>query len=281
MNKELLELHGLLLGDGTYYLDRGKYPHMIFFNFDLSLMKRVKRICEKISKKKIKISCRKRKTGLEYSMNIPAIVVRKLLEQGFDKKRLSEAIINDKNSIFLLKGLYESDGSIRGSRICIYQKNASELLKDLQKIANLNGLSAHIHNSSRNRKGEQYLVIEDVNKVRKLFGPSPKMIKQFKPKIKGYYTTKRIILQFLNSGSWKKTSEIYEYLKINGNKLSKRSNQLNRHLNKLWELGLLEKRGSILKRNEKGQFIKSECEWKLKRRLTNEEIMNFPYGVLK
>lgn len=157
MGEEMLyELYGLILGDGTCYLDRGKYPHMVFFNFDLDLINRAKEICESLSKKKIKVSSRKRKTGTEYSFNIPSIVVKKLLELGFNKSEISESMVNDKNSIFLLKGFYESDGSNHGSQIYIYQKNAKKLLKDCQNIANLNGLSAHIHDFNRN--GEQCLV---------------------------------------------------------------------------------------------------------------------------
>jgi len=281
-DEELLELHGLILGDGTYYLDRGKYHHMILFNSDLNLIKRAKRICEKISKKKIKISSRIRESGGEYSINIPIVVTRKLIEQGFNKKRLFDSIINDRDSIFILKGLYESDGSSNGSQVYIHQKNAEQLLMDCKKIANLNGLSAHVHNSSPNRKGEQYLVIENSDKVKKLFGKLPKEIKTFESKIRGYHITKRTILNFLSDSNWKSTSEIYRYLEEKGIKISKRSNVLlHKHLNKLCKLNILEKIGSITKRNGLGQFIKSECKWKLKYDLTNEQIMNFPYGVLK
>lgn len=44
MEKELLELHGLLL-DRTYYLDRGKYLHIVLFNFDINLMNRFWKSC--------------------------------------------------------------------------------------------------------------------------------------------------------------------------------------------------------------------------------------------
>lgn len=282
IDKDLLELHGLIVGDGTYYLDRGKYPHMTLCNFDLNLMKRAKRICERFSKKKIKISSRPRKTGIEHSMNIPIIVTRKLIEQGFNKKKLHNSIINDENSIFFVKGLYESDGSSHCSQIYIHQKNAEQLLADCQKIANLNGLSAHIHNSSPNRKGEQYLVIENSNRAKRLFGKSPKKIKIFDHKIRGYHFTKRAILSILNDESWKSTSELYKCLEKQGIKISRGSNVLlHKHLNKLFKLDVLEKRDSIIKRNELGQFQKSECVWKLKNNLTNEQVMNFPYGVLK
>jgi len=108
IDKELLELHGLLVGDGTYYLDRGKYPHMILFNSDLKLMDRAKKICERVSKKKIKISSRQRKTGIEYSMNIPVIVVRRLLEQNFDKKKVFIPFIcSDLVLFFQVKHLVE------------------------------------------------------------------------------------------------------------------------------------------------------------------------------
>lgn len=282
IDKELLELHGLIVGDGTYYLDRGKYSHMTLCNFDLNLMKRAKRICERFSKKKIKISSRPRKTGVEYSMNIPIIVTRKLIEQGFNKKKLSSSIINDENSIFFIKGLYESDGSSHCSQIYIHQKNAEQLLADCQKILNSNGLSAHIHNSSPNRKGEQYLVIENSNRAKRFFGKSPKKIKIFDHKIRGYHFTKRAILSILNDESWKSTSELYKCLEKKGIKISRGSNVLlHKHLNKLFKSDVLEKRDSIIKRNELGQFQKSECVWKLKNNLTNEQIMNFPYGVLK
>lgn len=280
MLKELFELYGLILGDGTYYLDRGKYPHMIFFNYDLNLTNRVKRICEKIAKKKIKISSRVRKAGIEYSFNIPVVITRKLLKLGFNKKKLPKSIITNRNSIFLIKGLYESDGTSQGRCIYIYQKNNEQLLRDCQKIANLHNLSAHVH--TLNREGEQYLVIEDNNKLKELFGETPKKISSFKPKINGYYTVKRKLLNFLSDNNWRKTSEIYEYLEKNGIRISKRSNSLtNKHLNKLWKIGLLDKKESITRQNEKGQFIKNECEWKLKCKLTKEQIMNFPYGVLK
>jgi hypothetical protein len=278
--KGLFELYGLILGDGSYYLDREKYPNMLFFNFDAKLAKRSKKICEKIAQKKIKLSARKRKNGIEYSFHVPITVIKKLLKLGFSKKKLPNSIIRNKNAIFLLKGLYESDGTSQGRNIIIYQKNNEQLLKDCQKIANLYGFSAHIH--TYNRKGEQSLVIENSNKLKKLFGKMPKKINFFQPKINGYYTTKRIILNFLNDNKWRKTSEIYSHLQKNGIKLSRKSGSLiKKHLNKLWRNGLLHKKDAIIERDKYGHFIKKECEWKIKIKLKKEEIMNFPYGVLK
>lgn len=277
MLKDLYELYGLILGDGTYYLDRGKYPHMTFCNFDLNLINKAKIICESFSEKKIKISSRKRKTGIEYSFNIPVVVVKMLLELGFNKKKIHESIINDKDSICLLKGFYEADGTNHESQIYIYQNNAAQLLKDCQKIANLNGLSAHIHTS--NREGEQHLVIENSDVIKKLFGRTIKEIKDFKPQKNSYHKVKRFILNFLKESKYKQTSEIYKFLIKNGVKLEPRS--IIPHLNELSNFGLLEKQTSIIKRNKLGQFIKSECKWNLKFNLTKEQIMNFPYGVLK
>jgi len=213
MEEKLLELYGLILGDGSFSFNRGKHPNMKFYNFNLKLAKHVKKICEEITKKKIKISSRQRKTGIEYTVNIPIEVVRKLLKLGFNKNKLPDSIIHNPKSIFLLKGMYESEGSCNGSQVYISQKNNESVLEGLRRIANAHNLGAHIHNL--NREGEQYLVVEDVNRVKKLFGKCVKPLKPFKRKINGYYTTKRLILNFLNDGKWKKTSEIYAYLKKN------------------------------------------------------------------
>jgi len=280
MKKELLELYGLILGDGTCYLDRKKYPRMIFFNFNKNLMNKVKRMCEKISKKRIKISSRQRKSGIEYSMSIPTIIVKKLLELGFSKKKLPKSVIKDRNSIFLLKGLFEAEGSYRGTRIYIYQKNAENILRGCLEIANKFSLSAHIH-TSKNRTEEKCLVIENTSKIKKLFGNTVKIIKAKNIKKGNYHITKRAILKKLSNMKWINTSKIYNYLKNKDIYLSEKSNLIKKHLDPLWVEGILLKIPSQTKRNENGQFTKTECKWKLNVKLSKTQIMNFPYGVVR
>lgn len=124
--------------------------------------------------------------------------------------------------------------------------------------------------------------MEDVNRIKQLFGETIKHIPSFKHKIIPRYKVKRLILSFLKDKGWGKTSEIYTFLERNGINLSRRSSVLiNKHLNKLWKGHIIEKKLSITLRNNKGQFIKSECEWRLSQFLTEKQIMNFPYGVLK
>ncbi|MFQ6120511.1 MAG: hypothetical protein ACE5KE_11600, partial [Methanosarcinales archaeon] len=97
-----------------------------------------------------------------------------------------------------------------------------------------------------------------------------------------YYITKREILNKLSDMEWTTTSEIYNYLKTKNIDISNISaSLLNKHLNPLWMEGLLFKIPSKINRNEKGQFIRTECKWKLSQKLSKTDITNFPYGVLK
>lgn len=276
--KELLELYGLVLGDGT--LRKGSYPQMTFYNYDIELMLYTKKLIEKINKESIKIHKRMKGKGVEYSVSIPSKIRNKLLELGFNKTRIPKWVFESKYKNFLLKGFFESDGTLNNFQITITQKHYKGLLEDCVKIANSLGLSAHVHSSSSNRPDEYYLVIEDLIKVKNLFGKTVKNIPNIKRKVRGYYFTKRKILESSDNKKWLTTSEIRNKLNSLGINLSGKSKILVRkHLNPLWKDGFLDKEKDVTLRDNKGRIIRLDSKWKLSRELSPEEILNFPYGV--
>ena len=164
----------------------------------------------------------------------------------------------------------------------IHQKNKRELLEDCIKIANKFGLSAHVHNSSKNREFDYYLAIEDTEKIINLFGKTIKPIVPIGMEKGSYYYTTRKILEILNGNMWLTTSQIRNELQKNGVNLSKVSKVLVRkHLKPLSELGIISRQKDITLRDNKGCILRLDSSWKINGKLTHSEILNFPYGVAK
>lgn len=277
--KELIELYGFILGDGTSRKD--KYQNMTFYNYNLELMKYIQNLIEKINGKIVKINERSRKTGIEYSINIPASIRKVLVYLGFNKERVPLWILESEHGIFFLKSLFECEGSLNGSQIMIHQKNRKELLGDCVKIANRFGLSAHVHDSSKNRSFEYYLAIEDTEKIHRIFGKTIKLVIPRSIGKGNRYYTERKILQILNDVSWLTTTEIKDKLQENGIHLNRKKMLIHNHLKPLNEVGIILRCKDVASRDNKGRIVRSDSKWKLGVKLTPSQILNFPYGVVK
>lgn len=275
--KEYAELYGFILGDGTFRDARWK--SMTFYNFNLNLIEYVKAMIEKVSDKKINILSRRKNNSIEYSINFPSIVTKKLVELNFNKKRLPKWILNSKQGIHFLKAFFECEGSLNHSQIMIYQADR-KILKDCVKVANRFSLSAHVHNSSKNRKRDFYLAVEDVERIKKLFGKTIKTIIIKKVNKGSYHHTKRELLKILNKNKYMTTSEIMDELGRRGIKISRISNSLlNKHLKPLNQKGFIHRKKGYLIRNSRGMFSGVDSKWKFNRNLSKAEILNYPYGI--
>lgn len=275
--KEYAELYGFILGDGTFRDSR--YKQMTFYNCNLDLIKYVKNIIEKISGKKVNICQRRRGKSIEYCINLPSNITRKLIELDCNKKKIPAWIINSKFGIYFLKAFYECEGSLNNFQIMIYQSD-EQILEDCVKIANNFGLSAHVHASSKNRDRDFYLAIENLDKVKYVFKSAIKPVNFTKAEKGSIYNTKREILRMLMGKKYLTTTEILNELENKDIKISKRSNVLlNKHLKPLCKKGILSRRKGYLVRNDKGMFVGIDSEWKLKKKFTDAQILNYPYGT--
>lgn len=273
--KEYIELYGFILGDGTFRDARWK--QMTFYNYNLNLIEYVKELIEKILDKEIKIHNRKKNNSIEYSINIPSKITKKLVELSFSKKEIPGWIIKSKYNINFLKAFFECEGTLNNHQIMIYQAKR-EILDQCISIANKYGLSAHVHKSSIRRKNDFYLAIEDVEKIKKIFGNTIKEIPPLKRGKEFQHYTKRIILRILSRNKWLTTTQIFNELENENIKMSRISNALlNKHLKPLNKSNIIIRNKGYSKRDIKGKFYGIESKWKLNKQLSESQILNYPY----
>jgi hypothetical protein len=264
--KEHIELYGCILGDGNLTFRKIKYPQMTFYNYDIKLMRYVQRTIKKLSPVKTEIRFRNRDGKYEYSLNVPVEIVRKLLDLDFNKKNVPKWILDSRYGINFLKVLFECEGHYNNGQIIISQNNRP-LLEQCVTIANRYGISAHVHGCNEN---EYYLALENTKKLNKLFGRTIKYMKVKNHGKGNYYFTKRKILEFLNDIEWRTTVDIRDKLQKQNIKTTKR-NLIQNHLIPLLELGIME--------SEEHPIYKCGYKWKLKCKLSRNDILNFPYSL--
>lgn len=275
--KQLNEIYGFIVGDGTYSIRHTGYGQMTFYNYNLELVKYLQSLIYQITKNNVRILSKKVDIGIEYSVNIPAEIKNSIIGLGFDKEKVPNWIKNSKYNIYFLKAFFECEGSTNGSQIMVHQIKR-KLLEDCIEIANKCGLSAHVHNSSKNRRGEYYLAIENGENIQRVWGKTIKSVPNKYASKGNYYYTKRAILRILNKGKWTPTSKIEEKLKVTGIEISPISNSLlNKHLNPLYKTGIIKREYGRSRRDRLGRFKKAESKWKIYKKMSDFQLLNFPY----
>jgi len=235
-NKELCKLIGYHISDGCYELNRGKKTGIQFWNNDKTLIEDYKNCIEILFKKTPTITKRKHQFAVRVISKKILEELNKidknLLEKG-DKKGIPEKIMQlpKKNIKYLLKALYDGDGSVisqkrGGCRISFVSQNR-ELEEQMSDLLLRFGIQSSIFKDNHSNvfrldiSGQENLGKFLIN-INFLSKHKKEKLQAYCEKDKTYKTIKDII-----PGCTDKISEIFKKLNISMNKTLGHSIDLN------------------------------------------------------